>query len=129
MFGMGLGELILIIIVAIIFLGPEKLPDAMVQTAKFFRSVKKTLTEAKGALDEELKITELKNDALAYKEKIENETKALTESSGIEKSGREVKDLFSDLSADESKKSAPVTFDKKEAAAPVSPNQTASKAQ
>ncbi|MGE4296358.1 MAG: Sec-independent protein translocase protein TatB [Campylobacterales bacterium] len=115
MFGMGLGELILVAIVAIIFLGPEKLPNAMVETAKFFRKVKKSLTDAKGALDEELKLSELKSDALTYKEKIENETKAIMETTGVEKSGREVKDLFSDLSLDTPSQSAtPVSFEKKD---------------
>ncbi len=35
MFGMGFMEIILIAIVAIIALGPEKLPGTMVQIAKF----------------------------------------------------------------------------------------------
>ena len=38
MFGMDMGELLVIAIVAIIFLGPDKLPDAMVIVAKFFKS-------------------------------------------------------------------------------------------
>lgn len=115
MFGMGLGELLLVAIVAVIFLGPDKLPNAMVETAKFFRKVKKTLTEAKGALDEELKLTELKSDALTYKAKIENETKAILEDTGVEKGSREVKDLFSDLTLETPNKSAtPVSFEKKD---------------
>ena len=115
MFGMGLGELLLVAIVAIVFLGPEKLPNAMVETAKFFRKVKKSLTDAKGALDEELKLSELKSDALSYKEKIESSTKAVLDDTGVEKSGREVKDLFSDLSIDTpNEKTTPVSFDKKD---------------
>lgn len=104
MFGMGLGELLIIAMVAIIFLGPEKLPDAMVQTAKTFKSIKKTLTEAKSVLDEELKITELKNEAQAYKDQLEKSSAELLESSGANKASREVKDLFNDLNDDKKEK-------------------------
>ncbi len=37
MFGMGIGEILLIAIVAVLFLGPDKLPSTMVDIAKFFR--------------------------------------------------------------------------------------------
>ncbi|MCD8476704.1 MAG: twin-arginine translocase TatA/TatE family subunit [Sulfurospirillum sp.] len=41
MFGLGFSEILVIAIIAILFLGPEKLPDAMVKGAKFFKSFKK----------------------------------------------------------------------------------------
>ncbi|GHS90039.1 hypothetical protein FACS189487_11300 [Campylobacterota bacterium] len=100
MFGMGLGEILIVAIIAIIFLGPEKLPDTMVKIAKFFRTVKTHLADAKSAIDSELKLSELKSDALEYKEKITREiNKDITEitETGSE-TGREVKDLFGDLS-------------------------------
>ncbi|WP_353662971.1 Sec-independent protein translocase protein TatB [Hydrogenimonas sp. SS33] len=77
MFGMGLGELFLIAVVAILFLGPDKLPEAMVQIAKFFRSVKRTVNDAKSAVEEELKISELKEEALNYKKQLEDATHQL----------------------------------------------------
>ena len=40
MFGMGMGELLVVAIIAIIFLGPEKLPDAMVKGARYFKTFK-----------------------------------------------------------------------------------------
>lgn len=67
MFGMGFFEICMVLIVAIIFLGPEKLPKAMVDLAKFFKAIKKTMDEAKSSLDEELKLQELKQEALNYK--------------------------------------------------------------
>ena len=75
MFGMGLGELFLIAVVAILFLGPDKLPDAMIQIAKFFRSVKRTVNDAKSSLDEELRISELKEEAFKYKKQLDEATK------------------------------------------------------
>ena len=41
MFGMSLPEIIVIAVIAVLFLGPDKLPSAMVEIAKFFKTVKK----------------------------------------------------------------------------------------
>ena len=72
MFGMGFTEILLIAIVAILFLGPDKLPAAMVKIAKFMKSVKKAIGDAKGALDEELKIADLKEEAMSYKKQLDD---------------------------------------------------------
>ena len=70
MFGMGFAEIIIIAIIAVIFLGPDKLPETMVNIAKFFRSFKTTIADAKHSLDQELNISELKKEALGYKEEL-----------------------------------------------------------
>jgi sec-independent protein translocase protein TatB len=75
MFGMGFMEILLIAIVAIIALGPEKLPGTMVQIAKFINKFKTGLEDAKATLDNELNISELKAEASKFKSQIE-ETKA-----------------------------------------------------
>lgn len=75
MFGMGFMEILLIAIVAIIALGPEKLPGTMVQIAKFINKFKTGLEDAKATLDNELNISELKAEANKFKSQIE-ETKA-----------------------------------------------------
>jgi len=77
MFGIGFTELVLISIVAILFLGPDKLPQALVDVAKFIKSVKKTVSEAKGSLEEEMKIADLKEEALNYKQQLDNATNEL----------------------------------------------------
>lgn len=71
MFGMGIGELLVIAIIAIIFLGPEKLPDAMVKGAKFFKSFKNSINDVKSSFEQEMKIQELKEEALTYKKKLD----------------------------------------------------------
>lgn len=71
MFGIGFTELLLIAIVAILFLGPDKLPEAMVQIAKFIKSVQRTVRDAKISLEEEIKIADLKEEALGYKRKLD----------------------------------------------------------
>jgi len=70
MFGMGFVEILLIAVIAIIALGPEKLPSAMVDIAKFFKKMKRGIDEAKSTLDHELKISELKEEANRYKAQI-----------------------------------------------------------
>ncbi|HHD81421.1 MAG TPA: Sec-independent protein translocase subunit TatB, partial [Campylobacterales bacterium] len=77
MFGMGFTEILLIAIVAILFLGPDKLPDAMVKIAKFSKSTKKALTDAKNSIDDELKIAQLKEEAMGYKAKLDEVTDEL----------------------------------------------------
>jgi len=77
MFGIGFTELILISIIAILFLGPDKLPQAMIDIAKFIKSVKKTVNDAKGSLEEEMKIADLKEEALNYKKQLNDATSEL----------------------------------------------------
>jgi len=73
MFGMGFTEILFIAVIAIIFLGPDKLPEAMVQIAKFFNSFKKTVSEAKSTFENEIHMNELREEALSYKRTIDND--------------------------------------------------------
>lgn len=77
MFGIGFTELLLISIIAILFLGPDKLPQALVDMAKFIKSAKKAISEAKSSLEEEMKISELKEEALSYKKQLDDATNEL----------------------------------------------------
>ncbi|MGN8495215.1 Sec-independent protein translocase protein TatB [Helicobacter pylori] len=77
MFGMGFFEILVVLIVAIIFLGPEKFPQAVVDVVKFFRAVKKTLNDAKDTLDKEINIEEIKKETLEYQKLFENKVESL----------------------------------------------------
>ena len=70
MFGMGFTEILFIAVIAILFLGPDKLPTAMVEIAKFFRTAKKTIVSVKDSLEEEMNVKEIKEEALAYKKQL-----------------------------------------------------------
>lgn len=74
MFGMGIGEILVIVIIAIIFLGPEKLPEAMVKGAKFFKTLKTSINDVKSTFEQEMKIQELKDEAITYKKKLDEAT-------------------------------------------------------
>ena len=95
MFGMGFMELFLVAVVAIIALGPDKLPSAMVDIAKMFKKFKGSLDEAKSSLDQELKISDMKAEANKFKAQFE-ETKQsmkLENNLGFEEYGLKGDDL------------------------------------
>jgi sec-independent protein translocase protein TatB len=83
MFGRGFTEIILIDVLAIIFIGPEKLPSTMVDIAKFFRNVKNTIGTVKDSIEEEMNVSDIKKEALAYKEELLNATEGLNPVSDI----------------------------------------------
>ena len=92
-----------IAIIAIIFLGPEKLPEAMVKGAKFFKSFKNSINDVKSSFEQEMKIQELKEEALTYKKKLDEATssarKVITfdELEEIKKTTQGVNDSFKEL--------------------------------
>ena len=77
MFGIGFTEILLIAVVAILFLGPDKLPETMVQIAKFIKNVKQTISDAKSTFAEEIRVNELKEEALSYKRELDKVTEEL----------------------------------------------------
>jgi sec-independent protein translocase protein TatB len=65
-------EILLIAVIAIIALGPDKLPTAMVEVAKFIKKFKSGLDDAKNTLDSELNVSEMKDQANKFKAQIED---------------------------------------------------------
>ena len=51
MFGLGTGELIIVLALTLIFLGPEKLPDIATKLGKFAHQVRRTLDDIKDDLN------------------------------------------------------------------------------
>ena len=72
MFGMGFMEIFLVLIVAIIALGPEKLPNAAVEIVKFVKRIKTSLDDAKTTLATELNISQMKKEAEEFKSSASN---------------------------------------------------------
>ena len=83
MFGMGFMEIFLIAIIAVIALGPEKLPTAMVEIAKFIKKFKTGLDDAKTTLNSELNISEMKAEASKFKSQLEDTKASLSVDSKI----------------------------------------------
>lgn len=97
MFGMGIGEILLIIIIAVLFLGPDKLPETMVNIAKFFRQVKGTVNTARATIEEEMKFSEMKQEALSYKNDLMSASSELERMTDITEIGSEIAGLKNDL--------------------------------
>ncbi|MBW6489223.1 Sec-independent protein translocase protein TatB [Sulfurimonas sp.] len=96
MFGMGFTEIVIIAIIAILFLGPDKLPDAMVQIAKFFRSTKNTISSMKHSLEEEMNVKSMKEEALAYKKGLLDVTEEVKSATDIKKMAAKLTTLEDD---------------------------------
>ncbi|MDR1614515.1 MAG: Sec-independent protein translocase protein TatB [Campylobacteraceae bacterium] len=84
MFGIGFFEFIIISIVIIIFLGPDKLPEALMKVIKIFKNVSKTIHEAKSAIEEEINLEELKEDSKKYRALLEKNTDEIKNSFSFE---------------------------------------------
>lgn len=67
MFGIGFSEFLVILIIAVIALGPEKLPGAIVTAAKYFKMLRSAINEAKSSFESEIKLDELRKDAQNFK--------------------------------------------------------------
>ena len=103
MFTFGWGEILLVLVVVIVVVGPKDLPKLIKQFSTFTKSIKKLSREFKSSLNEianqeEFKeinksIMEAKNikDDLNIKDKFKSEVKSLKETSDIIE--KEVKDL------------------------------------
>lgn len=115
MFGIGFTELILISIIAILFLGPDKLPQTMVEIAKFIKSVKKTVGDAKNSLEEEMKIADLKDEALSYKKQLDDATSELKNFKNIDFDDFDDVSYDDEISTKSSKKLAKPPKEKKHA--------------
>ncbi len=126
MFGIGFDELIIIVIIAILFLGPDKLPEAAVKFTRFLKSAKKVMNDAKSAIESEMKIAELKEEAMGYKKKLDEATNdlnsfkniAINPSSEITKAVDSAKESLSGSAKSQEEESAPkkevITFKKRD---------------
>ena len=70
MFGMSLPEIVVILVIAVLVLGPDKLPEALVKFAKFFKYFKAQVSSAKSNFEQEVRIAELKADAAKLKSSV-----------------------------------------------------------
>lgn len=60
MFGLGFGEILVILVLALVLLGPQKLPEVAKQLGKGFRDFKKATDDLKGQFEQELYADERK---------------------------------------------------------------------
>ena len=125
MFGMGFTEILVIVVIAVLFLGPDKLPQTMIDIARFFRSAKRTLASAKSSIEEELHMEDIKREVNSYKNNLLEEKAKLSDVGSLSSIAEEfdvVVDMAGETPAPQVPKAAPapkaskpevVTFSKK----------------
>jgi sec-independent protein translocase protein TatB len=108
MFGFSLAELILVLLVALIFIKPQDLPEIAHFFGKIFYRAKRLFNEVKKSLkdlEKELGIDELKQEVnrgiAEEKLKLEEEMTVIVDMYGNEHQVPNIKELRQDLSADE----------------------------
>lgn len=84
MFGMGFAEILIIVVIAILFLGPDKLPQTMIEIARFFRNAKSTIASAKSSIEEELHLEDIKREVDGYKNNLLDEKSQLAKSASLD---------------------------------------------
>ncbi len=104
---MSFGEIIVILVVAILVLGPDKLPQAIVQIAKILKAIKRNIDDAKSSIEKEIRISDLKEEAKKY----QNEFSAVNENIRKKLSFEEFDDLKRDIL---DKTQVDLTFDSRE---------------
>lgn len=73
MFDIGFSELLIVAIVALVVLGPEKLPVAARTAGLWFGRIRRTLSGIQSEIAEELRIEEMRRTAAIKKEELEKE--------------------------------------------------------
>jgi sec-independent protein translocase protein TatB len=84
---MGFTEILFIAIIAIIVLGPEKLPDAMVQIGRFVGKIKRMWKDATADIRKEIELEEMKEEMQKYKKQLEELQKKVDSDVGEINSG------------------------------------------
>ncbi|EAI3515866.1 TPA: Sec-independent protein translocase subunit TatB [Campylobacter coli] len=104
---MSFGEIIVILIVAILVLGPDKLPEAIVQIAKVLKALKRNIDDAKSSIEKEIRINDLKEEAKKYKDEFSSANENIRKKLSFEE--------FDDLKRDIlDKTKVDLTFDSRE---------------
>ncbi|MGH2304967.1 Sec-independent protein translocase protein TatB [Campylobacter taeniopygiae] len=104
---MSFGEIIIILVVAILVLGPDKLPEAIVQIAKILKALKKNIDDAKSSIEKEIRINELKEEAKKYKDEISSTNQNIRKKLSFEEFDDLKKDILEKTKVD-------LTFDSRE---------------
>lgn len=73
MFDIGFAELLMIGVVALVVLGPEKLPTAVRTVGLWVGRAKRTISSVQSEISEELRMDELRRTAAIQKEELDKE--------------------------------------------------------
>jgi len=80
LFQIGFFEILIILIIGIVFVGPQKLPQVIKFFVKTFRTIQKNISAVKDEIESEIKVDEIKQDI--HNELINNDFKKLDNQNG-----------------------------------------------
>ncbi|MCH5336026.1 MAG: Sec-independent protein translocase subunit TatB [Campylobacter sp.] len=104
---MSMGEILVILVVAILVLGPDKLPDTIVQIAKILKALKRNIDDAKSSIEKEIRISELKNEAKKYQDEFSAANENIRKKLSFEEFDELKKDILDNKKVDLTFGSAP----------------------
>ena len=96
---MSMGEIIIILIVAVLVLGPEKLPSTAVQIAKILKALKRQVDDAKESIEKEIRVSEIKKEADKYKNEFSEYNQNIRKKLSFEEFDELKKELVADTNA------------------------------
>lgn len=100
MFGMGFTEILVIGVIAILFLGPDKLPETMVEIAKFIKNIKRTISSAKDSIESELHVSQMREEMLNYKKELTSASSELDRLSSLDDLQNEINAIKKEVKVD-----------------------------
>jgi sec-independent protein translocase protein TatB len=71
MFDLGFSEILFIAIIALLFIGPDKLPETLKNIARTIGKIKRSFEDVKESVNNELRVNELRDEVLSYKRELE----------------------------------------------------------
>lgn len=78
MFDIGFAEILIVSVVALLVLGPEKLPVAVRTCGLWFGKIKRSVNSIQREINEELRIDELRRTAAITKDELDKELREMT---------------------------------------------------
>ena len=66
----GFSELLIVVFIAIVVLGPEKLPEAMVKLGRFVGKIRRMWDDATRDIKKEIELEEMKEEMQKYKKQL-----------------------------------------------------------
>lgn len=85
MFDIGFAELLIIAVVALVVLGPEKLPTAVKTVGLWVGRIRRTVSSIQSEISEELKVDEMRRTTAIQKQELERELREMSQPFGAAK--------------------------------------------
>ena len=100
MFDIGFLEILIIIVIAVLALGPDKLPAFTMDAIKMFKAIKKTITNAKDSIETEINIEDMKASMQTYQDSIDFTKNEIKSNNPKEKAKKEIDKINKMISPD-----------------------------